>query len=75
VLVRNTYVELLLMKPIIAKTITISTFARSIVVVGITKALHYLAHTSTSFLKKAKSSLEHTHYTPKPLWMHVFLIF
>jgi hypothetical protein len=45
------------MKPIIAKTITISTLARNIVIVGITKALHYLAHTSTSFKKKAKSSL------------------
>jgi hypothetical protein len=41
--------ELLLVKPIIAKIITICTFARNIVVVGITKALHYLAHTSTSF--------------------------
>jgi hypothetical protein len=45
------------MKPIIAKKIIISTLVRNIVVVGITKALHYLAHTSTSSLKKAKNSL------------------
>jgi hypothetical protein len=37
----------------------------TILVVSITSVLLYLAHTSTPFHKKAKSSPKHTFYTPK----------
>jgi hypothetical protein len=50
------------MKLVTTKIITISTIVRivalvgTILVVNITRVLHYLAHTSTPFHKKAKNS-------------------
>lgn len=61
----------LLMKLVTTKIITIFTIVRivalvgTILVVSITSVLLYLAHTSTPFHKKAKSSPKHTFYTPK----------